>query len=35
MADILHRVGVENATPEKVYAALTTVDGSRRSVAST
>ncbi|MEV4706643.1 SRPBCC domain-containing protein [Actinoplanes sp. NPDC049316] len=29
MADILHRVGVETPTPEKVYAALTTVDGLR------
>jgi uncharacterized protein YndB with AHSA1/START domain len=27
MADILHRVGVKTPTPEKVYAALTTVDG--------
>jgi uncharacterized protein YndB with AHSA1/START domain len=27
MADILHRVGVKDATPEKVYEALTTVDG--------
>lgn len=27
MADILHRVGVRSATPEKVYEALTTVDG--------
>ena len=27
MVDILHRVGVKNATPEKVYDALTTVDG--------
>ena len=27
MADILHRVGVKTATPEKVYDALTTVDG--------
>jgi len=26
MVDILHRVGVENATPEKVYEALTTVE---------
>ncbi|MGK5440473.1 SRPBCC family protein [Micromonospora sp. URMC 105] len=25
--DILHRVGVRTPTPEKVYAALTTVDG--------
>ena len=28
MVDILHRVGVETASPEKVYDALTTVDGS-------
>ena len=27
MVDILHRVGVEDATPEAVYAALTTVEG--------
>lgn len=27
MVDILHRVGVKTATPEKVYDALTTVDG--------
>ena len=27
MVDILHRVGVENASPEDVYAALTTVEG--------
>ncbi len=27
MVDILHRVGVKDATPEKVYEALTTVDG--------
>ena len=27
MVDILHRVGVHNATPEAVYDALTTVDG--------
>jgi uncharacterized protein YndB with AHSA1/START domain len=27
MVDILHRVGVRDATPEKVYDALTTVDG--------
>ena len=27
MVDILHRVGVETATPEKVYDALTTVEG--------
>ncbi|MEU7790579.1 SRPBCC domain-containing protein [Amycolatopsis sp. NPDC049159] len=25
--DILHRIGVQNATPEKVYEALTTIDG--------
>jgi uncharacterized protein YndB with AHSA1/START domain len=27
MADILHRVGVKGSTPEKVYDALTTLDG--------
>jgi uncharacterized protein YndB with AHSA1/START domain len=27
MLDILHRVGVKNVTPERVYDALTTVDG--------
>jgi uncharacterized protein YndB with AHSA1/START domain len=27
MADILHRVGVKSETPEKVYDALTTVEG--------
>ena len=27
MVDILHRVGVENATPDTVYEALTTIDG--------
>ena len=27
MVDILHRVGVENTSPEKVYDALTTVEG--------
>jgi len=27
MADILHRIGVLTETPEKVYDALTTVDG--------
>jgi uncharacterized protein YndB with AHSA1/START domain len=27
MADILHRVGVRTPTPEKVYNALTTVEG--------
>ena len=27
MAEILHRVGVKDATPEKVYEALTTVEG--------
>lgn len=27
MVDILHRVGVKNSTPEKVYDALTTIDG--------
>ena len=26
MVDILHRIGVQTPTPEKVYAALTTVD---------
>ncbi|UOX91578.1 SRPBCC domain-containing protein [Amycolatopsis sp. FBCC-B4732] len=25
--DILHRIGVQNATPDKVYEALTTIDG--------
>ncbi|MEV6872258.1 SRPBCC domain-containing protein [Amycolatopsis sp. NPDC051128] len=25
--DILHRIGIRNATPEKVYEALTTLDG--------
>jgi uncharacterized protein YndB with AHSA1/START domain len=30
MVDILHRVGVETSTPEKVYDALTTVDGLAR-----
>ncbi|WP_410636308.1 SRPBCC family protein [Amycolatopsis sp. cmx-4-83] len=25
--DILHRIGVQSATPEKVYEALTTIDG--------
>jgi uncharacterized protein YndB with AHSA1/START domain len=25
--DILHRIGVRNATPEKVYDAITTIDG--------
>ena len=27
MVDILHRVGVKDATPEQVYDALTTIDG--------
>ena len=27
MVDILHRIGVESSTPEKVYDALTTLDG--------
>ena len=27
MVDILHRIGVKNATPAQVYDALTTVDG--------
>jgi uncharacterized protein YndB with AHSA1/START domain len=27
MSDILHRIGIENASPEQVYEALTTVDG--------
>jgi uncharacterized protein YndB with AHSA1/START domain len=27
MADILHRIGVEHATPTQVYDALTTLDG--------
>ena len=27
MADILHRIGVEHSTPERVYDALTTLDG--------
>lgn len=27
MTDILHRIGVEASTPEKVYDALTTLDG--------
>lgn len=27
MVDILHRVGAENATPEQVYEALTTIEG--------
>ena len=27
MVDILHRIGVEKASPEDVYSALTTVDG--------
>ena len=27
MVDILHRIGVKTPTPEKVYDALTTVDG--------
>jgi len=27
MADILHRIGVEQSSPEQVYEALTTMDG--------
>ena len=27
MVDILHRIGVEGVTPDKVYDALTTVEG--------
>jgi uncharacterized protein YndB with AHSA1/START domain len=27
MTDILHRIGVEHASPERVYDAITTVDG--------
>jgi uncharacterized protein YndB with AHSA1/START domain len=27
MVDILHRVGVEHSSPQKVYDALTTIDG--------
>ena len=27
MADILHRIGVEQSSPEQVYDALTTIDG--------
>ncbi|WP_031512349.1 SRPBCC family protein [Streptomyces sp. NRRL F-5123] len=27
MPDILHRIGVKDATPDQVYAALTTLDG--------
>jgi uncharacterized protein YndB with AHSA1/START domain len=27
MVDILHRIGVENSSPEKVYDAVTTIDG--------
>lgn len=27
MVDILHRIGVENVSPERVYDALTTLDG--------
>ena len=27
MVDILHRVGIEGSTPQRVYEALTTVDG--------
>jgi hypothetical protein len=27
MVDILHRIGVEGSTPEKVYDAVTTLDG--------
>ncbi|MFF1610376.1 SRPBCC domain-containing protein [Amycolatopsis sp. NPDC058278] len=25
--DILHRIGIHNATPDQVYAAITTIDG--------
>jgi len=27
MADILHRIGVEQSSPQQVYEALTTLDG--------
>ncbi len=27
MVDILHRIGVENSSPEAVYDALTTIEG--------
>ncbi|GAA0579707.1 hypothetical protein GCM10009546_47700 [Actinomadura livida] len=27
MVDILHRIGIEGATPDEVYQALTTVEG--------
>jgi uncharacterized protein YndB with AHSA1/START domain len=27
MVDILHRIGIEGSTPEKVYDAITTLDG--------
>ena len=27
MVDILHRIGVKNSSPDKVYDALTTLDG--------
>ena len=27
MTDILHRIGIEHSTPERVYEALTTLDG--------
>ena len=27
MVDILHRVGIDGIAPEKVYDALTTIDG--------
>lgn len=30
MVDILHRIGVENGTPERVYEELTTVEGLSR-----
>ena len=33
MVDILHRVGVEDTTPQKVYDALTTVDGTTMKIA--
>ena len=29
MVDILHRIGVESPSPERVYEALTTIDGLR------
>jgi uncharacterized protein YndB with AHSA1/START domain len=27
MVDILHRIGVQRSSPDKVYDALTTIDG--------